>query len=407
MAEDGVGKALVCIGFAEAMSGPEVAWSLVDAGFEVVAFGRRGRRSALRHSRYVTTAEITPPELDWQSAMTDLMDFLASRQPSRGQAGALLPLDDAAVWLCSQANLGPAWRLAGPQGLNANLALDKSLQTDVAEAAGLRVPETTYATTSDDVLSQVERLPLVLKPAKAVFALGGCLRKGRNWICANREELEKAVAEWEGSWPMLVQPFIHGIGEGVFGLATRDGVRGWSAHRRLRMMNPHGSGSSACVSLPVPEDLKRPIERFVEATGWRGLFMVELLRDRHGRAWFIELNGRPWGSMALSRRQGMEYPAWSVEQVLNPQSRHEYQPPSTGPLVCRNVGREFMHLLFVLRGPESKAIDNAWPAFWRTAIDMLRVRSEDSLYNWRSDDLGVFFCDWWYTISNQFLKARE
>lgn len=76
------------------------------------------------------------------------------------------------------------------------------------------------------------------------------------------------------------------------------------------MMNPHGSGSSACVSFPVAEDLKLAIERFTRATGWLGIFMIEFLRDQSGIPWFVELNGRSWGSMALSRRQGLEYPAW-------------------------------------------------------------------------------------------------
>jgi predicted ATP-grasp superfamily ATP-dependent carboligase len=404
--ENSKGKPLVCIGFAEAMSGPEAAWSLVDAGFEVVAFGRRGRRSALRHSRHVTTVEIAPPESDWKSAIADLECFLASLQPSHGERGAILPLDDAAVWLCSQANLASGWSLAGPQGSNSALALDKSLQIQVAETAGLRVPETTYATTSDDVLRRIDQLPLVLKPAKAAFASGSRLRKGRNWICGNPEELERAVGRWQGAWPMLVQPFIDGTGEGVFGLATADGVQGWSAHRRLRMMNPHGSGSSACLSIPVAEDLKLSIERFIRATGWVGMFMIELLRDRNRTAWFVELNGRPWGSTALSRRQGLEYPAWSVEQALNSQSPHAFQSPPAGTLVCRNVGRECMHLLFLLRGPQSKAIEK-WPSFWRTAIDMLSVRYGDSLYNWRKDDLRVFFSDWWYTMIGQVLKRRD
>ena len=84
-------KTLVCIGFAEALSGPEVAWSLVDAGFQVVAFGRRGRRSALRHSRHVTTFDITPPELDCDSAVAELSSILASQESSCA-AGALLSL---------------------------------------------------------------------------------------------------------------------------------------------------------------------------------------------------------------------------------------------------------------------------------------------------------------------------
>ena len=36
------------MGIAEAVSAPEVEWSLVDAGFTVVAFSRRGRVAALR-----------------------------------------------------------------------------------------------------------------------------------------------------------------------------------------------------------------------------------------------------------------------------------------------------------------------------------------------------------------------
>jgi predicted ATP-grasp superfamily ATP-dependent carboligase len=398
-------KTLVCIGFAEAISGPEVAWSLIDAGFQVVAFGRRGRRSALRHSRHLTTVEITPPESDCKSTITELADFLASRKPSSQEPGVLLPLDDAAVWLCSQSTPQSRWILAGPGGSNAALAIDKWLQNNAARTAGFAVPETTYAAAPEDVLRRADQLPLVLKPAKAAIACGSGLRKGRNWICGNREELEAAIAKWGGAWPMLVQPFIHGVGEGVFGLATGDGIEAWSAHRRLRMMNPHGSGSSACISLPVSEDVKPAIERFVRATGWLGMFMIEFLRDRSGTAWFVELNGRPWGSMALSRRQGMEYPAWTVNLALNPGMPVDFRPRGPRQLVCRNLGRECMHLLFLLRGPKSKAMDE-WPSFWRSAIEIMRFRRGDSLYNWRKDDLPVFFCDWFYTILDQVVKRR-
>jgi predicted ATP-grasp superfamily ATP-dependent carboligase len=283
--------------------------------------------------------------------------------------------------------------------------LDKSLQIDAARAAGFPVPETTYATSSEDVFLRANHVPLVLKPAKAAFTREAGLRKGRSWICANQEELQRAVAEWGGAWPILVQPFIRGVGEGVFGLATDDRIEAWSAHRRLRMMNPHGSGSSACVSVPVVEDLKRPIEKFIRTTGWLGMFMIEFLRDRSGTAWFVELNGRPWGSMALSRRQGLEYPAWSVDRLLNPHSRNDFELRATEKIVCKNVGREFMHLLFLLRGPKSKAI-REWPSFWRTAADILRVRDGDSLYNWRKDDLAVFFFDWVYTVLDHVLKRR-
>lgn len=223
LAKKHVMKRLVCIGFAEAISGPEVAWSLVDAGFQVVAFGRRGRRSALRHSRHVTTVEITAPESDCKSTVTELEDFLTSRNPSRDELGVLLPLDDAAVWVCNQAMLQSGWIVAGPRGSNATLALDKSLQNDAARGCGVAGPDTTYALVPEDVLRRADLLPLVLKPAMAGFVCVNRLRKGRNWICANQEELERAVAAWGGAWPVLVQPFIQGLARECLGWQPKTG----------------------------------------------------------------------------------------------------------------------------------------------------------------------------------------
>jgi hypothetical protein len=91
----------VCIGFAEALSAPEAAWSLFDAGYRVTAFGRRGRCSSLRHSRHVRVVEITPPERDCGAALSELNALLASLSIP-GEQQVLMPLDDAAVWLSGQ-----------------------------------------------------------------------------------------------------------------------------------------------------------------------------------------------------------------------------------------------------------------------------------------------------------------
>ena len=37
--------------------------------------------------------------------------------------------------------------------------------------------------------------------------------------------------------------------------------------------------------------------------------MTDLLRTEDERLWFVEFNGRAWGSMGLSRRQALKYPA--------------------------------------------------------------------------------------------------
>ncbi len=394
------------MGFAEALSAPEVAWSLADSGFEVCSFGRMGRRSALGQSHYTKVLEVTPPEIDARAAVEDVCHIARGTDVSRsGRPGVILPLDDAAVRLFSEVVMPEGWVLAGPKLEGAKLALDKKHQIEAARAAGLMVPNTMVVTTSEEALQCSMPFPLILKPADAVSLQDGRLQKGRNWICADRGELEKAVAGWCGKGVFLMQPFLCGTGEGIFGFATAQGIEAWSAHRRLRMMNPHGSGSSACISQPVPEMLKGPVERMVKDSGWRGLFMIELLRDDSGQHWFVEFNGRPWGSMALSRRQGLEYPAWNVNLALDPHWRLPQSSRAASIMVCRNLGREIMHLLFVLRGRNSPAIKN-WPSFWRSAMGVLSIRMRDSFYNFRRDDLKVFVSDCYYTVRDQVIKPK-
>src|SRR5687768_661411 len=113
--------------------------------------------------------------------------------------------------------------------------------------------------------------------------------------------------------------------------------------------------------------------------------MVELLRESPTRTWFVEFNGRPWGSLALSRHQGFEYPAWAVRMAFEGKPLEPAEMPCSERVVCQNAGREFVHLLFVLRGPRSRGIKN-WPSFWRTVYDILRPGGRRRLYNWRRSD---------------------
>ncbi len=399
----------VLVGFAEAATAAEVVWSLVDSGCNVIAFARKGLPSALRHSRHVVCHDICAPEADLQASLSDLHSLLVSLNSQLpGAQQVLFPLDDKAVLLCSRMQLGEDWLLAGPDGAHAELALNKHLQIQMAGEAGFNIPKTALVRTANDIHAFIaaESYPIILKSAGCVPIKEGRAYSCPQWICANAHELDRALAQWGERVPLLAQPFIMGTGEGVFGLAAPDGIRAWSAHRRLRMMNPQGSGSSACVSQPVPEDLRCKAEEFVKRTGWRGMFMIELLRDRTGKVWFVELNGRPWGSMALSRRQELEYPAWQVMLATDPQSQAGMAVSAEPGIVSRNAGRELMHLLFVLRGPKSQALTE-WPSFWKSVADVARFRLKDTFYNWRRGDLRVFLADISYTIKSNLFKGRN
>ena len=398
-------KPIACIGFAEALSAPEVAWSLRDAGFDVHAFGRRDRRSPLRHSNSATVIDVTAPEVDISATIGELAALLSHFGSDTAAQRVFFPLDDASLHVSTRLSLPPNWRLVGPSGDPATIALDKTRQTQLALEAGFAVPQTSVADHTADVIARKAELPLILRPAQSVIVANGRIQKGQNWICADETELDRALQQWKEAWPLLVQPFVAGVGEGVFGLATGSGVHAWSGHRRVRMMNPHGSGSSACVSQVVSEETKEHVKSFIARAGWSGLFMVELLRDTKGRIWFVEFNGRPWGSLALSRRQGFEYPAWAACSALGTALPDSSVSAATAPVLCQNAGRELMHLMFLLRGPKSRGLAH-WPSFWRTLAAMLWPGLQRKFYNWRRSDPKVFFLDSFYTVRSNLLKSR-
>ena len=214
---------------------------------------------------------------------------------------------------------------------------------------------------------------------------------------------ERLHSQWPD--PTLVQPLIRGVGEGLFGHVGKRGVIAWSAHRRVRMVNPQGSASSACRSQPVDPELIGPSERFLLDIGWQGLFMLEFLRDADGVPWFMELNGRAWGSMALARRRDFEYPAWTVKATLD--TDFEPTPPPPGPdIVCRNLGLELVHVLFVVRGPQSAA-QTGWPGRAKTLRDVLSLRRTDRWYNWCRSQPHVLAADTMGTLHGQLLRLRR
>jgi predicted ATP-grasp superfamily ATP-dependent carboligase len=383
-----VTRRTVLIGFAEAMAAIEAAWSLQAAGFRVVAFARRGATPALRRVPDVELHEIAAPETDAHAAAANLRRLL-----EQTGASAYLPLDDSAVWLAGA--LGDTGvPVAGPTGDLVRYALDKTLQLEAARAAGLPVPESEIVQSPDAVAPA--SYPVVVKPALALYEVDGRLVRPTGAAVADEAELERVR---EKGWhpPLVVQPLIHGIGEGIFGHVTSDGgVAAWSAHRRVRMLNPEGSASSACESIPVDASLAGPTEKFLRDIGWRGLFMLEFLRGEEGRPWLMELNGRPWGSMALARRRGFEYPAWAVEGALD-DSFVPQAPEHPPDVLCRNVALELVHLAFVVRGPQSESLTR-WPKLWPTILGLLRITRRDRLYNWKSSQPRVFLADTLQTL---------
>ena len=372
----------VLIGFAEAFAAIESAWSLADAGYEVFAFTRRGSSPPLAASRRVRVVPVTAPEEDAAACVADVV-----AAAERLGADVLMPLDDLAVWVADRTEL----RVAGATGKAAAFALDKRLQVEAAADAGFAVPARTAGG------------PWIVKAALAAVEQDGKLIRPGGKVAGTEADIARITGELAG--PVLVQQLLTGTGEGVFGFATPDGVRAWSGHRRVRMADPRGSASSACRSITVDQDVRLRAEILLGSVGWRGMFMLELLRDGAGTPWFMEVNGRPWGSMALAVRRGFDYPVWAVRQALDPEFVPVAPDPEPPHVVCRHLGRELIHLAAVLRGP----IDGhpgPWPKRGATLV-ALRPTRADRWYNLRRGERRVFWRDTWSTLSAQAARMRR
>ncbi|MEU5940877.1 hypothetical protein ABZ807_17170 [Micromonospora sp. NPDC047548] len=380
----------VLIGFAESLAAIESAWCLRDAGFDVVAFSRAGRRPPLASARSVRVLPVPAPETDVAASVAAIEALVASERPV-----AVLPLDDAALLLCDR--LATTVPLAAPTGAQVLLALDKREQVELAEKAGFAVPRTTLAHAGSSGEPPPGDGPWMVKCALAAVERDGRLSRPAGAVAARPDEV-RTIADRLGA-PALVQPLLDGVGEGLFGFAAGGDILALSAHRRVRMMNPRGSGSSACRSVDVDPEVVAAVRRFLTGAGWHGIFMIELLRDRAGRPWFIELNGRAWGSMALARRRGLPYPEWAVRAALDPDWRPP-PPPDAPHLVCRHLGREMVHLLAVLRGARG-ADAGRWPSRGATLRDMLRPARDTRWYHARRGESVVLARDTWATVTAQ------
>lgn len=374
----------VLIGFADALAAPEVFFSLHGKGYRVRVFQRQGSNVPLsKHLPVDAPFLITPPELNADTARADLVKVLREN----ADVDVLMALDDTSLWLVNEAigscevHENPPV-LANANGMQKDIALDKSAQIEAARVAGLSVPPTVVAHEREEILNN-DRFPAIVKPAHAIsLDEKGKIKKGDTHYLFDKGDIEKLPAASALSLPVLVQPLIHGTGEGVFGFAGENGVTQVFGHSRVRMMNPHGSGASACRPVKPDVALVTKVTSFVTSIGWRGPFMVELLMDDNGNHWFIELNGRLWGSTALTRRNGFDYAGWAVEQALDP----GFSPPVSSEAKvtrrARHLGREILHLLFVMRGPKSKFHAERWPSFIRSAVGVFSVHSLSGFYNY-------------------------
>jgi protein-tyrosine-phosphatase/predicted ATP-grasp superfamily ATP-dependent carboligase len=260
------------------------------------------------------------------------------------------------------------------------VVLDKARTLQAAVECGIRTPLTIHFASLDDLLAARKslRFPLIAKPASKEVAASFKIRYYRDLDAIAKEY---RVNESFGR-DYLLQEYVPGEGVGVEVLMLDGEAQLLFAHRRLKEYPSTGGVSVLASAEPLIPQLAESSVRLLNHIGWSGVAMVEFRYERSsGTATLMEVNGRFWGSIALSSVCGIDFPyaVWQVAHGI---------PVKSAPAYSGGVrARWTAGILWRLQDLSTRRDDGIpRPSFWRECLAIPGVfgpGTHDMLWSWR------------------------
>ncbi len=190
-----------------------------------------------------------------------------------------------------------------------DLFFDKAKTREIAQQLGIPIASGRWLESTDtaDILIENFGLPLAIKPKRS-FTLDNLAIRQSVRLVDNRESLARVLESISTPGEYLVEKFFAGSGIGVSVLANEGRILQIFEHHRLREPIT-GGGSSYRVSAQIDSELETAVTNIIGHAGLTGLSMCEFRKDFATGSWIlIEVNARPWGSIALPVSLGIDFP---------------------------------------------------------------------------------------------------
>jgi len=241
---------------------------------------------------------------------------------------------------------------AAPDARGYFVTHDKAETLQIAQRCGLAVPRSVLVSRRDQLkgLALPGAFPLVLKPVSSV--LQGQTSRNEVRIARSEDELRQRLPAMMDRAPVLVQAFCPGRGMGLDVLSVRGEIVAAFQHERVHEP-PEGGPSSYRKSAPLDPDLLRAAGSFCAELRFTGPAMFEFKVDPASMAAVLmEVNGRFWGSLALSIQAGVDFPLLLYEcLVLGNEVRvFDYKIP----FFVRHTMRDVQWLVKNFRAPANR-----------------------------------------------------
>ena len=345
-------------------------------------------QSVAAASRYAALAVHVPDPTDDATAFANRLEHIVAEEG----VDLVLPVAEASTRaLLRHTKIGCAKVAAARPEAFGTLSNKVELLTLAAEV-GLPVPRSIVVDSASDVERAAADMgfPCVLKPHRSVVSVGGARSEsfGPRRV-ARCEDLVPAYPA--AAFPVIVQQWVPGSGEGLFFLMDRGRPIAIFAHRRLREKPPGGGVSVYREAVAVPADAADGAERLLAAVRWHGVAMVEFRRtpptddEPMGIPYLMEVNGRFWGSLQLAIDAGVDFPNLLVDMVLGRTMARRPGPYRVG-VRSRWFWGDVDHVLARLRrSREWLGLSATAPSRLLAIGDFLRVRRRDrwEVFDWR------------------------
>lgn len=330
--------------------GLAVARSLARRGVSLLVVGQKPDMAF--RSRHVDLSVIGPSSKAQPRAFVDFLLELIEKYEIR----LLIPLPDSDVFVVNRSRyeFEACTKLAIANDDSLRSVLDKRLNLEIARSVGVPCPRQFELKSPEQIPEMIELLgfPVVLKSPGPSFDPATPDPPFRVLFAHDERQLRGYVEAYCGSGNTpLFQECAVGSVHNLCCFAARGEVIAIHQYHSLR--RHQGAGVLRRIVTPMPQ-VEHYARELMRAVKWDGVahlgFFVSADQQR---VWYMETNGRFWGSVQGSIDAGWDFPFWAYRYFRFGETPSP-PPIRLGSLTCWHRG-DLESLLTYYRGGEVPA----------------------------------------------------
>jgi predicted ATP-grasp superfamily ATP-dependent carboligase len=258
---------------------------------------------------------LVDPRVDVAGFIADLRRCLEDRR-----CAVLIPGSDYSLLAVSRERgaLARLTRLGLPPHEVVKRCFDREVLAEAAESSGL-APALAVRCVSASQAAEAARevgYPVLLKSISTVRDLGAAVAAGPDTRRLGDEAQLRAVCgDYGDAW--LVQRCVTGRTLSFGGVIAGGRLLAAAVSEYRRTWPPTAGNVSFSSTIEPPPGLSDRVAALLCHVGWEGMFELELIEERTGAITPIDLNPRPYGSMALAVGAGANLPALWCDWLLD------------------------------------------------------------------------------------------